>query len=46
MTIPMANAFMADTWGNCIITSTGVIALSVSQLMSQTIPGIARTTCF
>ena len=35
MTIPIAHAFMADTWGTCIVAIAGVVVLvefiSVSQ---------------
>ena len=49
VTILMAYASMADTWGTCIIATTRVVVLAkfiLSQRPSQTCPSIGRTACF
>ena len=46
MTILMAHALVADTWGTCIIATTRVVVLAefiLSQRLSQTCPSICRT---
>ena len=48
MTIPMVHAFMEDTWGTCIIATTGLVVLVKfipSQRLSEACPSIGRTTC-
>ena len=49
VTILMAFVLVADTWGACIIATTGVVVLAefiLSQRLSQICPSIGRTTCF
>ena len=45
MTILMAYALVADTWGACIVEITRVVVLAefiLSQRLSQTCPSIGR----
>ena len=49
MTILMAYALVADTWGTCIIATTRIVLLAefiISQRLGQTCPSIGRTAYF
>ena len=49
MTILMAYALVADTWGTSIIATTRVVMLAefiLSQRLSQTCPSVGRTAYF
>ena len=47
MTMTIAHASVADTWGTCIIVTTRVVMLAeFIQRLSQTCPSIGRTAYF
>ena len=49
MTILMARALVADTWGTCIIATTRVVMLAEfiqAKRLSQKCPSIGRTAYF